>query len=150
MAKHKLVIAGSRHYTNAAELAFILEGWSKMGAEDLIVVSLNEPGASTLGEQWATGLGFVIEKWGADRPLLAKKAGFVRNRHLVLEGGITALLVVRDQRVSQEHDHLVEMAQKLGIPTHVERVKTVIEKKKPAPKTGKPEDAPLFNTTEAA
>ena len=149
MPKMKLVIAGSRYYADSAELNHILEPWSTMPADQLVVISLAEKGTSTLGEAWAKGLGFAIEKWGADRPALGKRAGFMRNCHLVLEGDVDAMLVVRDQRASKEHDHLIKMAAKVGIKTHVH--KTVTETKQPDPNQGDMlTETPEFNEADAA
>lgn len=147
MKKMKLVIAGSRYYTDATELAHILDPWSKMNADELVVISLVEKGASKLGEEWARTLGFAVEKWGADRVTLGKRAGYVRNCQLVLEGDVNAMLVVRDQRASKEHDHLIAMAAKIGadgIKTHVH--KTVTNTQQPDPnQRDMLTEAPEFN-----
>lgn len=142
--KMKLVIAGSRFYADTAELNHILEPWSKMHAEQLVVVTLNEKGATTLGADWAKALGFAVERWGADRPTLGKAAGYMRNRHLVLDGDVDAMLVIRDQRASKEHDHLIKVAKQVGIKVHVH--KTVTESKPADPNQGDMlNDQPEFN-----
>ena len=78
----KLIIAGSRDFTDYKLLAETLKAEGLTGDTVDTVVSGCAHGADKLGEKWAVSQGIPITRFPADWDAYGKRAGFVRNSEM--------------------------------------------------------------------
>ena len=75
----KVIIAGSRDFTNYSFLVEICDKILKKVTEEIIIVSGTARGADTLALKYADQKGFKTEKYPADWDKYGKSAGHIRN-----------------------------------------------------------------------
>ena len=80
----RVVIAGSRHYSNYTEAKLYIEDCLSQVIEGntVIIISGGAVGADMIGEQYADEHGIEIEKYPALWDKYGKKAGPIRNRQM--------------------------------------------------------------------
>jgi len=78
----RIVIAGSRHYSNYEEAREYLDLCLKdiKDGSDLIILSGGAQGGDAIGERYAKENGFIIEKHPAEWKKYGKRAGPIRNK----------------------------------------------------------------------
>jgi len=109
----KVIIAGSRHYSDYAEM---VAGIEASGFDVTEVVSGGARGADELGERWARERDIPIKRFEADWDELGKRAGFVRNGEMV---AYAEALVAFPLANSKGTANTIERATKAGLRVHV-------------------------------
>lgn len=77
----RVIIAGSRNYTNYLELVSFCDQVLS-GTESIEIVSGTARGADSMGERYANERGYKISRFPADWNKYGKSAGYVRNKEM--------------------------------------------------------------------
>lgn len=77
----RVIIAGSRNYTNYLELVSFCDQVLS-GTESIEIVSGTARGADSMGEKYANERGYKISRFPADWNKYGKSAGYVRNKEM--------------------------------------------------------------------
>lgn len=116
----KLIVAGSRGFTNADLLAI----WINELAEDqykdkaVSIVSGMARGADMLAWDWGKRHGVQVYEFPAEWNTYGKRAGFIRNDEMAqFADGLLAFW----DGLSSGTKHMIETMEKLGKPVHVVR-----------------------------
>lgn len=118
----RILITGSRDWTNVDGIAFVLQqAWINAGQpDDAVLVSGScRTGADAIAEEIWDRQGFAIESHPADWHTDGKRAGFVRNAHMVSLGADMCFAFIKNN--SKGATMTAELAQKAGIPTQIFR-----------------------------
>lgn len=116
----RLLVTGSRNWTNIDAIQQILEAWwEHVGKVDevTLISGACPTGADTLCEQIAEELGWTVERHPADWKTHGKKAGFLRNSEMVNSGPDYCIGFVKDG--SKGATMTINLAKEAGIPTFV-------------------------------
>jgi hypothetical protein len=118
MKPYRVLVTGSRDWTDQAAI------WQALAAvvrelppdRDLVLVHGACPrGADEMAHQWACGFGGTIEAHPANWVINGKRAGFIRNAHMVNLGADVCLAFIKDG--SRGASHTARLAEESGIPT---------------------------------
>lgn len=114
----KVVIAGSRGFSN---YKLLYEECNKFLRElkkgyNIVIISGGARGADTLGEKYASDMGFDLEIFPAEWKKFGKSAGFRRNERMAEVAD--ALIAFWDGK-SHGTQHMIEISEKKGIATKV-------------------------------
>jgi hypothetical protein len=116
----KLIIAGSRTFQDYKMLERVCNKiLSNTTEEEIIVMSGNASGADKLGEIYAEKKGYPIQLFKAEWDKYGKKAGFIRNREMAMEG--THLIAFWDG-VSKGTESMIKLAEENKVITRVIKV----------------------------
>jgi len=111
--EHRVIIAGSRDFSNYSLLACKMDlftvGWDK---ETIKVVSGAARGADTLGERWAEEHDIPIKRFRAKWDEYGRSAGYRRNDQMA---NYTTHLVAFHVDESRGTAHMIESARKAGL-----------------------------------
>lgn len=118
----KIIIAGSRNFTNYALLESRLDHlFSQLGC-DVEIVSGCARGADTLAIQYAQSRGFKVHKFPADWDKHGKSAGIIRNKKMTdfvaPDGGLVAFWDGK----STGTKHMIDIAGVCGLNLKVIKV----------------------------
>jgi hypothetical protein len=81
--KMKIIIAGSRSFTDYEELVLVCDHLlSNLDQEDIEIVSGCASGADRLGEEYAKDNDYRLTKFPADWEKYGRSAGYLRNRQM--------------------------------------------------------------------
>lgn len=117
-APYRVLITGSRDWDDQQAI------WDALAAvarelpvdRDLVLVHGACPsGADRMAHEWARGFGAVIEAHPANWVINGKRAGFIRNAHMVSLGADVCLAFIRNG--SRGASHTARLAEQAGIPT---------------------------------
>lgn len=116
----RVLVTGSRTWADEQAIAdALLETWHDAvqdGADGIVVVLGACPrGADALAAQWATDNDVSAEAHPADWNTHGKRAGPIRNAHMVQLGADIVLAFIRDS--SPGASHTAQLAADAGIPT---------------------------------
>lgn len=116
----RILVTGSRTWTDRAwivdELDRIVEEAGVTYPTDVILVSGACPrGADRLAEIHAAARGWTIERHPADWATFPRRAGFIRNQHMVDLGADVCVVFCRDGSAGATHTG--RAAERAGIPT---------------------------------
>lgn len=79
----KVIIAGSRHYTNYEFVKKTVDGFLAVaGIEVEEIVSGGARGVDALGERYAQEHGYPLKRFSADWGLYGRAAGSIRNKQM--------------------------------------------------------------------
>lgn len=113
----KVIVAGSRDFTNYELLKMKLDSLLKNKYE-VIIVSGAARGADQLGERYEKEKGFKISSHPANWDAFGKSAGYIRNEEMAKEAD--ALVAFWDG-VSKGTKHMIDLAHKHGIQVRIVR-----------------------------
>lgn len=84
MNQFRVIVAGSRHFTNYSMLTSHLDQilGQKVKTHKIVIISGCAKGADTMGERYAHDKGFAVEKFPAQWDKFGKSAGQKRNRQM--------------------------------------------------------------------
>jgi len=105
----RVIIAGSRRYTDYAEL---VAGIEASGFTITEVVSGGARGADELGERWAKENGIPIKRFEADWDGLGKRAGHVRNGEMAAYAEALIAFPLQDSPGTRD---MIEQATQAGL-----------------------------------
>jgi cysteine synthase len=118
MALTKVIIAGSRHFSNYDLLKFkcnrILRGLS---TDEVQIVSGGAKGADKLGEQYAKEHGFDCVKFPANWDKHGKAAGPIRNKQMAEYSD--CLIAFWNGSTSGGTSNMIKTANKLGLEVRI-------------------------------
>lgn len=109
----RVLVCGSRTWTNPALIYTYLEN---IGAT--LIIHGNARGADRLAGQSASQLNIPVEVYPADWDRYGKRAGFVRNREMLIIGKPDLVLAFWDGE-SNGTRNMIELAEGAKIPTLV-------------------------------
>jgi hypothetical protein len=117
----KILVCGSRTYTDAATLRFVLSAWT-FGRENVTIIHGAARGADTLADQWATEEAIPVERYPADWKW-GKAAGPIRNKQMLAEGRPDLVVAFLDKPLNQSRGtwNMVKLAKAAGVPVHIEK-----------------------------
>ena len=136
-AARRVLVTGSRIWTDQAVIADVLRGYFHPGA--VLVTGACPRGADAIAERLWRSWGGQAERHPADWPS-GRGAGFARNAAMVALGADACLAVIRDN--SPGASHTARLARQAGIPVH--------RYDHPGPDGQEQEKAPAGLTVEAA
>lgn len=110
----RILITGSRTWTAVTLLRTTLAAWRTV-YPDAVLVHGGARGADQIAAAIWSGWGLPTEAHPADWPRYGRRAGFVRNEHLVEAGADVCLAFIRDH--SRGATHTADLAQAAGIRT---------------------------------
>jgi YspA, cpYpsA-related SLOG family len=113
----RILVTGSRTWTDPHIIfGALVDAWNDIGApDDVVLVTGAARGADQLAETvWTTDLHRPVERHPADWTRLGKRAGLVRNGHMVTLGADICLAFIRDN--SRGATSCAAMAERAGIP----------------------------------
>lgn len=114
----RLLISGSRHWTDEATIAVILQQY--LNEEDVVLVSGACPrGADRICEEFAAEVGWKVELHPADWDTYGTRAGFVRNADMVKLGADACVAFIKNQ--SKGATMLVDLARTAGMRVRIFR-----------------------------
>lgn len=114
---YRVLVTGSRDWFDQEAI------WKALAAvirelpadRDLVIVHGACPsGADHMAHEWARGFGAVIEAHPANWQINGKRAGFIRNQHMVNLGADVCLAFIRNGSRGASHTALI--AKEAGIP----------------------------------
>lgn len=105
----RVIVAGSRDFTDKDFLTHILDTVFKHWNEDVTIISGTARGADQLGEQYAVEHNLPVERYPADWITHGKSAGYKRN--VTMAENADTLIAFWDQR-SKGTKHMIDIAQK--------------------------------------
>lgn len=112
----RLAVVGSR---TILDFAVVVAAIEESGFTDIsLIVSGGAKGVDSLAEQYARAKGIECRIYKPDWTQYGKRAGFVRNAHIV--NAADALVAVWDGK-SKGTMHSVALANERGIPVHLVR-----------------------------
>lgn len=115
---YRILLTGSRSWTNRSQLAFELGvevGYGMRESDDVIVIHGDCPsGADRMARDICSSNGINQEKHPAQWAKLGKGAGFSRNADMVNLGADVCLAFIRDD--SPGATHCAALAESKGIP----------------------------------
>jgi YspA, cpYpsA-related SLOG family len=117
MADYRVLVTGSRTWTDAGVIAGVLAGHYREGA--VLVSGACPRGADALAEEYWALLGGRVERHPADWAGYGRRAGFVRNAQMVSAGADVCVAFIRDG--SPGATHCAVLARAAGIETEVYR-----------------------------
>lgn len=115
----KVLICGSRTFTDEATIALQLKAAQAKYGSDLTVIHGAARGADSLAAGVADALDIAAEAYPADWGKYGKRAGYVRNQQMLVEGKPDLVLAFRSTGESRGTDMMVDLARKAGVPTYV-------------------------------
>lgn len=128
----RVLVTGSRTWTDVRAIFEALDIVAVNGHRTVVVVHGGCPrGADAMAEAWVRrradrGWPVSAERHGAQWDVLGKRAGFVRNQHMVQLGADCAIAFIHNG--SRGASHCAGLAEAAGIPTQrVERASTSTE-----------------------
>lgn len=119
----RLLTTGSRDWDRVDIIRSALHwAFEKLGGGEIVLVSGACPtGADKLAEDFWESLGQPIERHPANWKYNGKRAGFMRNQHMVNLGADLCWAFINDN--SRGATHCAEAAEKAGIETHIVRTR---------------------------
>ncbi|MEU1663633.1 DUF2493 domain-containing protein [Streptomyces sparsogenes] len=117
-APYRVLVTGSRDWEDQATVWQALADAVRdipADCEIVIVHGACPHGADTMADQWATKYGATIERHPANWRINGKRAGFIRNQHMVNLGADICLAFIRNG--SRGASHTANLAEQAGIPT---------------------------------
>ena len=78
----KVIIAGGRDFSDYDLLKVKMNRILSNITDEIVVVSGNARGADSLGEKYATEMGYKLEKYPANWDKYGKRAGYLRNEQM--------------------------------------------------------------------
>ncbi len=117
----RVVIAGSRNYTNYEEAKNYIDHCLKdvLAKYDVIVVSGGCKGADLLGEKYASERGLKIERYPARWELYGKYAGPKRNAEMAQ---ISDYIICFWDGKSKGTKSMIEFAKDMGKPIRIKKI----------------------------
>lgn len=116
MAKpFRLLVTGSRTWTDAGVIAGVLAGHYRDGA--VLVSGACPHGADALAEDYWALLGGEVERHPAEWTKYGKRAGFRRNAEMVNAGATLCAAFIKDN--SPGASHCAGLARAAGIPVEI-------------------------------
>ena len=112
---NKLIIAGSRDFTDYAKLCSEVDEFAeeqKLYLDDLMVISGTCRGADKLGEQWAFSHEIPVELFPANWNKFGKSAGYIRNEAMAKYSTHCIVFIKNHSKGSQ---HMIDLAKKYGL-----------------------------------
>lgn len=118
MNEFKLIVAGSRGFTDYDLLTRVLYAMSDLEFQDkaLSIVSGMAKGADQLAVRFAKEHGVALHKFPANWDGLGKKAGFIRNTQM---GNFADGLVAFWDGKSRGTSHMIDYMGQLNKPVHI-------------------------------
>lgn len=110
----RILVTGSRNWDRPLPIAVALLVHSG-GSEDVTVVHGDAGGADSIAKNCAIAFGWKQEDHPAPWALYGKRAGFLRNQHMVDLGADLCLAFTRNN--SRGTAHCALAAEQAGIPT---------------------------------
>jgi hypothetical protein len=116
-APYRVLITGSRDWTDRDAIwTALADTMSPLphDVEPVIVHGACPSGADAIAHNWAVRYGATVEQHPANWQLNGKRAGFIRNAHMVNLGADLCLAFIKDG--SRGASHTAALAEKAGIP----------------------------------
>jgi len=120
----KLVIAGSRGFSNYKLLREMADVVVKDSLEEIEIVSGGARGADVLGEKYAKERGFPVKSFPANWDLHGKAAGYIRNEEMAEYGNYVLLFWDGESKGTQ---HMAKLAEKHGCKVYLIKYKDMKE-----------------------
>lgn len=111
----RVIIAGSRDYTNILQFQLLLNNKlkdSNIGLKDLTIISGGARGVDQMGEAFAKNNGIALEIFPADWNKYGKRAGFIRNEEMAEKADA---LIAFWNGESNGTRHMIRTANKKGL-----------------------------------
>lgn len=117
MKPYRILITGSREWQDRDALHHALADIVRPipADQDVVIVHGTARGADAMADQWARVYGATVEARPANWTVNGKRAGFIRNAHMVNLGADVCLAFIKDG--SRGASHTASLAEAAGIPT---------------------------------
>lgn len=115
----RTIIAGSRNVKKYETVVTAIRQAVVKGFRPTCIISGGAIGVDTLGEKFAREFGFALEVYPADWNKYGNRAGVIRNEEMAKDAD--ALIAIWDGK-SKGTKHMIDVANRLGLPTYVYEV----------------------------
>lgn len=112
----RVIIAGSRTFSDYMLLERTMDRLLRDVSEDIVIISGRARGADTLGERYARERGYEVWEYPADWKKYGKSAGFLRNRAMARDAD--ALVAFWDGE-SRGTENMISLARRQGLRVRV-------------------------------
>ena len=109
----RILVTGSRDWDKPGDILTLLMPY--MGYDVTLVSGACPTGADSQAEDFAEGFGWTVERHPADWEQFGKRAGYLRNQHMVDLGADLCLAFIKDN--SRGASMCAGLAEKAGIRT---------------------------------
>lgn len=109
----KIIIAGGRDFNDYELLKEKCSYYLKDKGKEVTIISGTAKGADTLGEKFASEMGYEIERHPADWDKYGKRAGYLRNEEMA-KSDADALIAFWDGK-SKGTKHMIDIATREGL-----------------------------------
>lgn len=116
---YRMIVAGSRDFSDYDYLAKMLDGLSAHIADTITILCGECRGADRLGKRYAIEHGYDVASYPADWKKYGKSAGYIRNREMAKNADS---LVAFWNGVSRGTKHMIDLATEYGLEITVIRV----------------------------
>lgn len=113
----RVLITGSRNYTDVLKIRKILNEHFKNAGKFILISGACPTGADYIAEVWAKDNNIEVERFPANWKLHGKRAAYIRNQEMVNSGVIICLAFPLGE--SRGTNMTIMLAEKAGIPTIV-------------------------------
>lgn len=116
----RILVTGSRKWNNERFICEVLNQYRDHNPDNprgthVLVSGACPDGADKFCEDYAEDVGWFVERWPADWDKHGKRAGYIRNAHMVSLGADLCLAFIKDK--SPGATMTAALARKAGIPT---------------------------------
>jgi hypothetical protein len=116
MGEIRVLVCGSRDWADRDRLRATLD---ERFADATLVIHGGASGADSLAHEWARDRGISVQVYPADWQTCGRKAGPLRNRHMLERGGATHVIAFRARPDSRGTNNMIFLARKRGLPLWV-------------------------------
>lgn len=115
----RVLICGSRTFSDRGPIIDAIERLIVRYGTELVVIQGGAKGADDIAEEIASKLDVDTVEYKADWDKYGKRAGFLRNTRMLVEGKPDLVLAFKDKEHSVGTDMMVKIARDAGVPTYV-------------------------------
>ena len=117
----RILVCGSRDYSDESRVRIVLDWYLAKHDDDLIIIEGGAPGADTFAKEWADGHGTDYMHFPAKWTKYQKRAGYIRNQRM-LDVGRPELVVAfftDPANPSRGTSMMLDIATKAGVRTKI-------------------------------
>lgn len=125
----RLLVCGSRTWSDAMHLCTVLDGVLGGGPPIEVLIHGDAAGADEMAGRWAQAHDIPVEVYLPDWEQHGRSAGPIRNREMLVTGKPTMVMAFVDKPLAQSKGtaNMIGQADKAGVPTVVVYAKGVLE-----------------------